>query len=69
MMMPPKPTDYRCPSCGWQKTVSPTSNPLDPEPRFDACPRCGHRPLEKNIVFLSPSPMGGIMKKIKDWLS
>lgn len=66
-MLKPMPIAYRCASCGWRKTVVPSSNPLQPEPRFNVCPRCGHDELEKKIISRPPGPLNEILQEIKDW--
>lgn len=47
MPIPPRPHTYRCTACHWSKTVAPRSDALIRGiDHFDACPTCGHRPLE-----------------------
>jgi hypothetical protein len=37
---------YRCPACGWSKTVRPRSDALMPGDYFDRRPNCSHAELE-----------------------
>ncbi|RMX09514.1 hypothetical protein EBQ24_06350 [Allofranklinella schreckenbergeri] len=47
MPVKPPPCTYRCPACGWSKTVSPASDALiRGVDSFDRCPRCDNRQLE-----------------------
>ena len=46
MPIRPTPMHYRCPACGWSKTVAPRSDALGPGDFYDACPQCQHTPLE-----------------------
>lgn len=46
--MPVRPQSlvYRCPACGWSKTVTPKSDALLSVDAPARCPSCGHAPLE-----------------------
>ncbi|RMW98656.1 hypothetical protein EBQ25_08795 [Allofranklinella schreckenbergeri] len=49
MPIPPPPCTYRCPACGWSKTVQPASDALiRGVDYFDRCPRCDAQPLERH---------------------
>ena len=63
MPIPSRPHSYRCPTCGWTKTVVPRSDVLMPGiDHFDACPACGHRPLETQAARV---PIAELVKQIK----
>lgn len=44
---------YRCPVCGWSKTVRPRSDALMPGDYFDRCPNCSHAELELHKASLA----------------
>ncbi|BBU05660.1 hypothetical protein WP9W18E04_29990 [Aeromonas veronii] len=53
MPVPPPPTTFRCPKCGWHKTVPPKSDVLvHGYSWFDSCPECGHKSLESTPATL-----------------
>ena len=41
---------FRCPACGWSKTVIPRSDALGPGDYYNACTQCHHSPLESQPV-------------------
>jgi len=66
MPIPPRPHAYRCPACGWSKTVVPRSDVLMPGiDHFDACPACGHRPLETQIASPARAALAGLADQIR----
>lgn len=55
MPIRPPPITYRCPECGWYKTVHPRSDVLTPrEILLGRCPRCGHQHLVEKRGGESP---------------
>ena len=46
MPIRPPPRLFRCPACGWSKTVAPRSDALTPADYFSSCPACGHAALD-----------------------
>ena len=46
MPIHPTPMHYRCPACGWSKTVAPRSDALGPGDFYSDCPQCQHSPLQ-----------------------
>lgn len=63
MPIPPRPHAYRCPACGWSKTVVPRSDVLMRGiDHFDACPACGHQPLEMQAAR---APIAELVEQIK----
>lgn len=67
MPIPPRPHTWRCPACHWSKTVMPRSDVLmlgiD---HFDACPDCGHQPLETQAAR---APIAELVDQIKRLLA
>ena len=57
MPIRPLPRLFRCPACGWSKTVAPRSDALGPGDFYDACPQCQHSPLESQ-------PAGGLQAEL-----
>lgn len=48
MPIPFPPTTFRCPKCGWHKTVVPKSDVLmRGYSWFESCPECDHASLER----------------------
>ena len=63
MPIPPRPHTYRCPACHWSKTVAPRSDVLMPGiDHFEACPACGHQPLETQAARAT---LAGLAEQIK----
>jgi hypothetical protein len=66
MPIPPRPHTYRCSACHWSKTVAPRSDVLMPGiDHFDACPACGHRPLETQAAGVARTMLAGMTDQIK----
>lgn len=66
MPIPPRPHTYRCPACHWSKTVAPRSDVLMPGiDHFDACPACGHRPLETQAAGPVRVSLAGLTEQVK----
>ncbi|WP_429020515.1 hypothetical protein [Aeromonas allosaccharophila] len=66
MPIQPPPSTYRCPTCGWHKTVVPKSDVMvRGHTWFEACPECHHAPLEKS----SATMMELAIAKLKDAIS
>ena len=62
-MIKPTPYTCHCPSCGWEKTVSPQSDSLEisgemaealgiPADYYNYCPKCGKKELKKLKINL-----------------
>ena len=67
MPIPPPPRTYTCPACHWSQTVHPRSDVLlAGVDHFDACPRCGHQPLQTRRASTAPLP--GAWAKLADQL-
>ena len=65
MPIPPLPLTYRCLACGWSKTVVPRSDVLMPGiDHFDACPACGHSPLETQAAGVARTVLAGLADQI-----
>lgn len=65
MPIQPRPTTYSCPACHWSKTVAPRSDVLMPGiDHFDACPACGHRPLETQVASPARAALAGLADRI-----
>lgn len=48
MPTPCPPATFRCPQCGWHKTVIANSDVMLPgHTWFEACPECHHAPLTR----------------------
>ena len=63
MPIPPPPMTFRCPECGWHKTVAPKSDVMvRGHSWFEACPECHHAPLERSPA----SVLELAMAKIRD---
>lgn len=66
MPVQPAPLTYRCPACGWSRTVAPRSDVLSSGDYFQACPACAHEPLETkraNAAQAALSQLGGQFKR------
>ena len=46
MPVPPSPMKLRCPSCGWEKAISPASDVVTPQEMPETCPECFCSDLE-----------------------
>lgn len=69
MPIRPTPMHYRCRACGWNKTVSPRNDALVPgQDYLEACPKCGHSPLDAEASGHSPSVAGQVLGKLEKWL-
>ncbi len=69
MPIPLPPRHYRCPACGWSKTVVPDSDVLMPGHNyFSACPKCGHAPLSSQEQPYLSTGVGQIANMLKRWL-
>ncbi len=68
MPVRPSPRTYTCPACGWFKTVAPRSDALMPGDYYDACPSCGHKPLESRPSNLAENVFENVSSKIKTLL-
>ena len=66
MPIPPPPTTFRCPKCGWHKTVAPKSDVLVRDHSwYEACPECHHEPLERapaTLVKLAVAKLRNLME-------
>lgn len=63
MPVPAPPTTFRCPQCGWHKTVVPKSDVLVRNHNwFESCPQCGHTPLESG----PPTAVDLVIAKLRD---
>jgi hypothetical protein len=48
MPIPPPPSTFHCPKCGWHKTVAPKSDVMVRDHTwFEVCPECNHGSLER----------------------
>ncbi len=59
---------YTCPVCGWSKTVTPRSDALMPGEVFDACPACGHSPLQVRPAGKAESVLGQLADQARRWM-
>ena len=63
MPIKPQPKTYKCTSCNWQKTVTPSSDALvSGFDYYEECPKCG----DGNLETVSASPIDVAVNKIKD---
>ena len=66
MPIPPRPYTYRCPACYWSKTVAPRSDVLMRGiDHFDACPACGHKPLETQAASAARATIAGLAEQVR----
>ena len=65
MSIRPFPTTYTCSTCGWSKTVAPRGDALMPGDFFDACPKCGHAPLESKGATAAQAALGQVADSIR----
>lgn len=57
MPIPSEPRTYTCPACHWSQTTRPRSDVLlAGVDHFNACPRCGHQPLDTRRASTVPLP-------------
>ncbi|WP_368192347.1 hypothetical protein [Aeromonas sp. s8] len=67
MPIQPPPYTYRCPTCGWHKTVVPKSDVMvRGHTWFEACPECHHAPLVQSsatMVELAIATLKGVIRK------
>lgn len=69
MPIRPPPRHYSCPACSWSKTVAPTSDVLIAgRDHFDACPKCGHAPLDSAPASALPAGIAQIANNLEKWL-
>ena len=69
MSIRPPPRLFRCPACGWSKTVTPASDVLvRGRDHFDACPQCGHAPLSSKAQPDLSAGVGPIANMLEKWL-
>ena len=68
MPIRPSPTTYPCPACGWSKTVTPRSDALMFGEMFDACPACGHSPLQVRPASKAESVLGQLADQARRWM-
>ena len=69
MPIRPLPRLFRCPACGWSKTVTPASDALvRGRDHFDACPQCGHAPLSSKAQPDLSAGVGPIANMLEKWL-
>lgn len=65
MPIAPRPHTYRCPACGWSKTIAPRSDVLMPGiDHVRACPACGHQPLETQVASPARAALAGLADQI-----
>lgn len=65
MPMPPPPSTFYCPTCGWRKTVVPKSDVMvRGHTWFEACPECNHAPLERAPATLLECSMAKLREII-----
>ena len=63
MPIAPPPSTFRCPKCGWHKTVAPKSDVMvRGHSWFESCHECHHAPLERSPA----SVLELAMAKIRD---
>ena len=55
---------YRCPACGWSKTVAPLSDALGPGDFYSACPKCSHAPLDTQHAGASEA-LGDLVQSVE----
>lgn len=67
MPIRPPPLLFRCPACGWSKTVAPRSDVLVPGDFYDACPRCGHGALESRAAGALQSELAQAANTLARW--
>jgi hypothetical protein len=65
MPIRPHPIIYSCTSCGWSKTVAAKSDAFMPGEFFDACPLCGHAPLETRPATITQGTLFTLAQQIK----
>ncbi|MDR1646503.1 MAG: hypothetical protein LBR88_00460 [Zoogloeaceae bacterium] len=63
MPIKPHPTTYKCPACGWSKTVAPRSDALGPGDLFSACPECGNEKLVAHPATLIERLLSGASRR------
>ncbi len=67
MPIPPPPTTFCCPQCGWHKTVAPKSDVLvRGHSWFETCPECNHAPPEQapaTLVDLTIAKLKDVIRK------
>jgi hypothetical protein len=65
MAFRPFPVTYRCPRCGWSKTVHPCSDALIPGEFFDVCPDCGRPHPDCRLAVRPTSPLYSLWRALK----
>ena len=66
MPIQPRQTTYSCPACNWSKTIAPRNDVLMPGiDHFDACPACGHSPLQTQAASPARASLAELADQIK----
>ena len=69
MPIRPPPRLFRCPACGWSKTVAPRSDALGPDHDIlHSCPKCGHVPLDARSADGWAAGVGQALEVLTQWL-